>query len=86
MELALNIFGWIGSAMVVTGFFLVSNGKIEAQTYKFQMLNFIASIFVGINAYYYGALPSVGINTVWCLIAIAAMIRIRLQQKKGLEH
>ncbi len=83
MELALNICGWIGSIMVVTGFFLVSNGKIEAQTYGFQVLNLIAAIFVGINAYYYGALPSVGINTVWFLIAISAIIRIQLKNKKG---
>lgn len=86
MELAINICGWIGSAMVVTGFFLVSNGKIEAQTYTFQVLNLIAAVFVGVNAYYYGALPSVGINTVWFLIAIAAIIRIQLKNKKDSSH
>ena len=81
MKLVLDICGWIGSIMVVTGFFLVSNGKLEPQTNTFQIINIIAAAFIGMNAYYYGALPSVGLNTVWVLIAVAAMIRIN---KKGL--
>ncbi len=81
MELTVDICGWIGSIMIVTGFFLVSNGKIEAQTNIFQIINIIAAAFIGLNAYYYGALPSVGLNSVWILIAITAMIRLN---KKGL--
>ncbi len=80
MKLALDICGWVGSIMVVTGFFLVSNGKLEAQTNTFQIINIIAATFIGLNAYYYGALPSVGLNTVWILIAVAAMIRINKQR------
>ena len=76
MKLALDICGWIGSIMVIIGFFLVSNGKIEAQTNSFQIINIIAAAFIGLNAYYYGALPSVGLNVVWCLIAAVTLIRI----------
>ncbi len=76
MKLALDICGWIGSIMVIIGFFLVSNGKIEAQTNSFQIINIIAAAFIGLNAYSYGALPSVGLNVVWCLIAAVTLIRI----------
>ena len=76
MQLTVDIFGWIGMIMVVTGFYLVSNGKIEAQTNVFQIINVVAATFIGLNAYYYGALPSVGLNTVWILIAVITLIRI----------
>ncbi len=76
MKLALDICGWIGMIMVVTGFYLVSNGRIEAQTNTFQIINIIAAVFIGLNAYYYGALPSVGLNAIWCLIGMVTIIRI----------
>lgn len=82
MEQLIDICGWIGSVMVVTAYFLVSNGKVEAQTYTFQTINVFAALFVGVNAYHYGALPSFGINAVWALIAIAAMLRIKLNNNK----
>ena len=81
MKLAVDICGWIGMIMVVTGFYLVSNGKIKAQTNTFQVINLIAATFIGINAYYYGALPSVGLNAVWILIAVVTMIKINIRHK-----
>ncbi len=44
MKLALDICGWIGMIMVVTGFYLVSNGKIEAQTNSFQIINIVVEV------------------------------------------
>jgi len=76
MELVLDICGWIGMIMIVTGYYLVSNGKIEAQTNTFQLINIIAAVFIGLNAYYYGALPSVGLNAIWFLIGVVTIIRI----------
>ena len=76
MKLTLDICGWIGMLLIVTGFYLVSNGKVEAQTITFQTINVIAAIFIGLNAFYYGALPSVGLNIVWFLIAVISLIRI----------
>ena len=80
MKLALDICGWIGSIMIVTGFFLVSNGKVEAKTNTFQIINIFGAACIGLNAYYYGALPSVGLNAVWVLIGVAAMIKIHTKK------
>ena len=80
MKLALDICGWIGMIMVVTGFYLVSNGKIEAQTNTFQLINIVAAVLIGLNAYYYGALPSVGLNAIWFLIGIVTIIKINSKQ------
>ncbi|MFK8068405.1 MAG: hypothetical protein AB8D52_09175 [Gammaproteobacteria bacterium] len=83
MKLALDICGWTGMILVVTGYYLVSNGKIEGQTIIFQLINIVAATFIGINAYYYGALPSVGLNVVWVLIGIMAMIKINSNKKNN---
>ena len=64
MQTLIDTFGWIGMIMVLVGFYLVSNGKVEAQTNTFQIINAIAAVFIGINALYYGAMPSVGLNSI----------------------
>ncbi len=80
MKLILDIGGWIGMIMVVTGYYLVSNGKIEARTNTFQLINLVAAFLIGLNALYYGAMPSVGLNAVWILIAIVALGRNNRKQ------
>ncbi len=85
MQLLIDIFGWIGMVMVLVGFYLVSNGKIEAQSNLFQILNAIAAIFIGINAYYFGAMPSVGLNSIWFLIALVTLVRINILKKTDQE-
>lgn len=76
MKLTIDIFGWVGMIMVVFAYFLVSTDKVKAQSYVFQAINVIGSIFIGMNALYYGALPSVGLNIVWCLIGVFTLIKI----------
>ncbi len=83
MKLLLDICGWVGMILVVVGFYLVSNGKIEAQTSTYQLINMIAAIFIGANAWYYGAFPSVGLNAVWFLIALVALFRIHRTQSSS---
>lgn len=83
MKFFIDTCGWIGMIMVVAGFYLVSNGRISAQTNLFQVINVIAAIFIGSNAYYYGAWPSVGLNAVWLLIAVMTLIRINSGPQKN---
>jgi hypothetical protein len=81
MELPIDITGWIGMVLIVIAYYMVSNNKIKAQSNLFQVINLIGSTFIGINAFYYGALPSVGVNIVWFLISAFALVKINSRKR-----
>ncbi|MBT5877075.1 MAG: hypothetical protein HOH43_26880 [Candidatus Latescibacteria bacterium] len=75
-ELAIDILGWLGTAMLVIGYILVSSRKVHGQSMLYQMLNLLGSVLLGVNSYYYGAMPSVGINIMWVGIGAWAILQI----------
>lgn len=76
MELSINILGWIGSIEVVTAYALNSSQKIKSDSITFQTLNLTGAIFLIINSIYKEAYPFTFINTVWAVIAVAAIVGI----------
>lgn len=71
----LEIIGWLGTGLILIAYFLVSIKKIEPPSKTYQLLNLFGAIGVGANSLVHHALPSVGINIVWMLIAVYALIR-----------
>ena len=74
--LIIDILGWIGTAMLVAGYVLVSSQKVHGQSFLYQVLNLVGSVFLGINSFYHGAMPSVGINIMWIGIGLWAIYQI----------
>jgi len=70
----LEIIGWLGTGLILIAYFLVSIKKIEPTSKIYQLLNLFGAIGVGVNSLVHRALPSVGINLAWMLIAIYALI------------
>jgi len=73
----LEIIGWLGTILILIAYFLVSTKKIEPTSKTYQFLNLFGALGVGLNSFTHRALPSVGINLAWMLIAIYALIRSR---------
>jgi hypothetical protein len=76
MNLIVDILGWIGSIEVVAAYGLNSAQKIKSDSLAFQLLNLTGSLFLIINSVYKGVYPFTFINTVWAIIAIAAIVGI----------
>ena len=74
--LYIDIFGWAGSAAVVTAYALISLNRVQGTSRLYQLLNLIGSIGLAINTAYYRAYPSTLVNIVWLFIAALALIRI----------
>ena len=70
MTFAINLFGWIGAAALLTAYWLVSTQKAPGDSRTYQGMNLLGAVLVLVNSLYYGAYPSVGVNAVW--IAIGA--------------
>ena len=82
-EIFINIFGWIGSIFLVTAYVLISNNKIKADSFIYQILNVIGSIALIFNTYYYTAYPSTFVNVVWLAIGAVAIFRISKKLTKN---
>jgi hypothetical protein len=75
MGLLINIFGWIGSVLVIGVYGLNSYQKISSSSLAFQLMNLTGGILLIINSIYKEAYPFTFINSVWVVIAISSLIR-----------
>ncbi len=58
-----------------------SKGKIDAQSYIYQLLNIIGSLLLIVNTLFYGAYPSSAVNIIWVFIGIIYMNKIQKTKK-----
>jgi hypothetical protein len=70
-----DIVGWIGVAVLLIAYGLISTKRMEGDDVGYQVLNIVGAILLVINSSHYGAYPSVGVNVVWTGIAIYALVR-----------
>lgn len=75
LEYILNAIGWIGSFLVIGAYALNSYQKIKSDSVLFQLMNLVGGILLIANSLYKEAYPFTFINSVWVIIAIAALVR-----------
>jgi hypothetical protein len=73
----IEIGGWIGAAVLLAAYFLVSRGRVNAQGVPFQGMNLGASLLLMLNSWVNRAYPSAFVNLVWMGIAVFAIIVAR---------
>ena len=74
MNILIEIIGWLGMALILIAYWLISSRRIEAKSVFYQMLNLGGAVGIVINAFYHKAFPSLALNTIWALIALWAII------------
>lgn len=72
----IDIVGWVGTVLLLTGFFLNTFSYIDAESGLYLLFNLLGSAGVGLNALYYRTYPSVAVEGVWFLIALLAIGRM----------
>ncbi len=75
MGILIQIVGWIGAFLIVLAYFLVSYKKVQADSRLYQVMNLAGAMGVGVNALYQEAWPSFGLQIVWGIIAITALVK-----------
>lgn len=83
--LIIEAIGWIGAALVIGGYILITMGKVTARSYLFQGMNVLGATGIVINSAWNGAIPSVGLNAVWALIGLAAIVGIARGAKPQID-
>ena len=84
----LELLGWIGAALIILPYFLLTEQKLKSNSVEYQAMNLIGSVLVGFNAYFNRAYPSLVINAIWVIIALFGIeklfeksLRTRLRKK-----
>ncbi len=76
LNLGMEIAGWIGGTLILAGYFLLTNGKLDAKSPTYQWLNVIGAIGFIANSSWNGAWPSAALNVIWVGIGAVALVRI----------
>jgi hypothetical protein len=71
----IDITGWLGVALLLAAYALVSSRMLEGDSVIYQVMNILGGILLITNSFYYRAMPSVGSNVAWIGIAIFALTR-----------
>lgn len=76
MDLVLAAVGWIGAALLLFGYGMVSSSRMSGDGLPYQLLNLVGAVTLMVNSAYNAAWPSAGLNLVWAAIGIATVIRL----------
>lgn len=72
---AIEVLGWLGAALVVGSYYVNINGKLKSTSITYIICNLLGGIFFTINTWIHKAYPSMVVNIIWVIIAIAAMVK-----------
>jgi hypothetical protein len=75
--IAVNVVGWLGMALLIGAYALVTTGRILGPSLTFQLMNLFGGAALMVNSAYYGAWPSAVLNVVWVVIGVVGLVRAR---------
>ncbi len=73
MEYVVPAVGWMGAALFLIAYCLVSQGRLHAKSRAYQGLNIAGAVGLAISNGSHGALPSATLNLVWICVGVHAM-------------
>ena len=76
VEIAVELVGWAGAALILFAYLLLSAGKLTGQSLVYQGMNVVGAAGFIVNGWWHGALPSAALNVLWLLIGAIASWRI----------
>ena len=79
--IAVNVVGWLGMALLIGAYGLVTAGRITGPSLTFQLMNLFGGALLMVNSAYYSAWPSAALNAVWVVIGAVGLVRARLSRR-----
>ena len=75
MKVAVEIIGWVGAALILLAYALLSSGRRTGRSRLYQGMNIVGAAGFVINSGLNGAIPSAALNVIWIGIGLYALIR-----------
>jgi hypothetical protein len=76
IEIAVEVAGWAGAALILFAYLVLSAGKLTGQSLVYQGMNVVGAAGFIINGWWHGAIPSAALNVLWLLIGAVASWQI----------
>lgn len=70
----IEIVGWVGAAMVIVAYGLVSYSSVDGRSRVYQALNTLGGLLLAVNTGWHRAWPSAAVNIIWTGIAVGALV------------
>jgi len=77
VKLAIEIIGWVGAALILGAYALLSANRLRAESVTYHLMNILGAAGFVINSGYNGALPSAVMNVIWIGIGVYALAQMR---------
>jgi cell division protein FtsW (lipid II flippase) len=74
-DLIVELIGWVGMALVLVAYLLITLKKVEIDSKSYHSMNLVGAFMIGFNSVVNGAYPSGVLNIIWGLIAIYGLIQ-----------
>ncbi|NUR85230.1 MAG: hypothetical protein HOY71_14190 [Nonomuraea sp.] len=76
MDFVLAAIGWVGAALLLFGYGMVSSARMSGSGLPYQLINLVGAVSLMVNSAWNAAWPSAGLNLVWAAIGIAAVVKL----------
>ena len=76
VEIAVELVGWAGAALILFAYLLLSAGRLTGQSLSYQAMNVLGAAGFIVNGWWHRALPSAVLNILWLGIGVLASWRI----------
>lgn len=76
----IEIIGWVGAALILGAYILLSLGKLEGRSPAYQWMNVAGAAGFVLNSGWNGAIPSAVLNVIWMGIGFYTLWVIRSGQ------
>jgi len=83
VEIVIEVVGWIGAALILGAYGLLSAGKLTGQSPLYQWMNVVGAAGFTVNGWWHGALPSAALNVIWMMIGGVALWRITAKRRSS---
>lgn len=81
----LEIFGWAGSFLIILAYYLLQTDRLEETDLKYQSINILGAMMLGINAYYKQAWAILFLQSVWIAIGVLGIFKSKSQLPKRIK-
>jgi uncharacterized membrane protein YcaP (DUF421 family) len=85
--LIITIGGWIGMALILISYLLITTKQISPSSFIYQIINFIGAAGIVLDSVINGAWPSAVFFVIWgCMALISLIIQIINSKKEKKEE
>ncbi len=76
IELIASIAGWVGMALIVIAYFLLTSEKIVVKSWAYHTINFFGGAGLIFYTFINKTWPVMILNALWIIVAVSALMKI----------